>query len=381
MGKFKFGALTILIPLVLLALLAACVQPAPMPVVQSRGLTYLSELQVAGETELNGAVTINNDVEVSGTLTLDGAPTINNDVEITGTLDVDGATTINNDAEITGTLGVEGAADLASVDIGGGFGDAGCSVSDAGVLQCDGAATLGSTLVVTGTSDLMGNLADSGGVLTIADDAAVTGTLTVGGNAAMVSSLVTNGVGITNSVTGASNAVVFEGPTADAYQINLIAADATSSDKNITLPNLQGEVMVSNGWDASQGWWFSGQDLKHEGVTADGNEFVFRAPANPGATVVLSAPDFSGYIATNSAALKTIYGSDTITGTLAVTHGLTTPLYAFCSMGADPVDNEEDRCTVLISSSTVTVKVWKEATSPTAGDSGVTVYWSVVGTP
>lgn len=231
----------------------------------------------------------------------------------------------------------------------------------------------------TGTMTGIGAIT-SDGALTAAS-AVITGALTVGGYPPVISTLATNGVGITNSVTAASNAMVFEGATGDIYQLNLVAADPASSDKTITLPNLTGEVMVSNGWDVAQGWWFQGQDLNHEGSSADGNEFTLRAPANPAADIILSAPSFSGYIATNSAAVQTIYGSNTITGTLGVTHGLTTPLYAFCAMGTDPVDDQEDRCTVTIAGATVTVKVWKEAATPTAGDSGVTVYWTVVGTP
>lgn len=93
MGKFKFGV-TILIPLVLLALLAACAQPtpAPMPVVQSRGLTYLSELQVAGETELNGAVTINNNAVITGTLGVTGTTTLTGGLAANGGAVVKGPT-------------------------------------------------------------------------------------------------------------------------------------------------------------------------------------------------------------------------------------------------------------------------------------------------
>ncbi len=217
--------------------------------------------------------------------------------------------------------------------------------------------------------------------LDVGNNVTVDGAVTIGGYPPVLSTLLTNAAGIANSVTAASNALVFEGATGNSYQLNLVAADPAGSDKTITLPNINGEVMLSNGWDVAQGWWVQGQDFNFEGSSADGNEFTFRAPSNPGADIILSAPAFSGYVATNSAAVQTIYGSSVVTGTATLAHGLTTPLYAFCSLGADPVDNEEDRCTVLISGSTVTAKVWKEAASPTAGDSGVAVYWSVVGTP
>lgn len=229
-----------------------------------RFLTYLSELTVATTTTLNGPTTINDSLEVTGTLDLGGAVELDDDVDIGGDLAVTGATelndavTVNNNAEITGTLDVDGAVGLAD-DLG-----------VAGDLAVDG-------------------------------DGVITGTLGVDGGRAMVTSLVTNGVGITNSVTGASNALVFEGATADAYQINLTAADATSSDKNITLPNLQGEVMVSPGYDVAGGWFAAGQDFKYEGSTANEHEAMFRAPGDPVADAIYSLPAYSGYVAMNSA--------------------------------------------------------------------------------
>jgi hypothetical protein len=41
-----------------------------------------------------------------------------------------------------------------------------------------------------------------------------------------------------------NNTIQFEGTTADAYEVKLTAADATSSDKTITLPNLTGHVAL-----------------------------------------------------------------------------------------------------------------------------------------
>ena len=41
-----------------------------------------------------------------------------------------------------------------------------------------------------------------------------------------------------------NNTIQFEGTTADAYEVKLTAADATSSDKTITLPNLSGHVAL-----------------------------------------------------------------------------------------------------------------------------------------
>lgn len=255
------------------------------------------------------------------------------------------------------------------------------SLTVGGTTVLEGNTTVSGTLELADAVDLADDLVVAGD-LAVDGDGVITGTLGLDGGRAMVTGLVTNGVGITNSVTGASNGLVFEGATADAYEITLTAADAASSDKSITLPDVQGEVMVSPGYDAAGGWFAAGQDFKYEGSTANEHEAMFRAPGDPAADAIYSLPTYSGYVAMNSADnVKLVWGSSVVTGTATLTHGLTTPLYAFCSMGADPVDNEEDRCTVLISGATVTAKVWKEATSPTAGDSGVIVYWVVAGTP
>ena len=255
--------------------------------------------------------------------------------------------------------------------------------------------------------------------------------------AVMMSSLVTNSTGITNSVTGGTNQLIFEGATADAYETVITVTDPTSSDKTITFPNASGVPLLADGVaDAGSAWFLAGQDLKYEGTTANDYESILRGIADPGADAIvtfaagqsgymclspgdydgangfwggnsslvfegataneyeltvaasdpgsdatITLPAMTGTVLLGAASQKVIYGSNVVTGTLAVTHGLTTPLYAFCAMGTDPVDDQEDRCTVTISSSTVTVKVWKEASTPTAGDSGVTVYWQVVGTP
>ena len=103
-----------------------------------------------------------------------------------------------------------------------------------------------------------------------------------------------------------------------------------------------------------------------------GSYFVVKLPAP-------EIPPATGTAALISGAPRLVVGSNTITGTLNVTHGLTTPLYALYTLGQDPVATEEASCTTAIAGSTVTVKVWK--TTQAAGDSGVTVFWLVAGTP
>lgn len=120
--------------------------------------------------------------------------------------------------------------------------------------------------------------------------------------------------------------------------------------------------------------------FKFEGATDDAYETTL-AVTDPTANRTITAPNVSGTMLLTNTPGVTVFGSNVVTGTLSINHGLTTPQTAFCTMGADPVNDQEDRCTVLLSGSTVTVKVWKEAASPTAGDSGVLVFWQVAGQP
>lgn len=78
---------------------------------------------------------------------------------------------------------------------------------------------------------------------------------------------------------------------------------------------------------------------------------------------------------------QVVCGSSTISSTLAVSHGLTTPSYAVCSLGEDPGTSAGDlvSCSASISEAVVTVKGWQDDWS--AGANDTTVFWCVVGTP
>ena len=78
-------------------------------------------------------------------------------------------------------------------------------------------------------------------------------------------------------------------------------------------------------------------------------------------------------------------GEQVVLGTTAVndigtiSHGLTTPNYALCSLSGKIIDNEEQKCSIDIVGSVVTVYVYKE--DGTTGDNAVDVFWMVVGIP
>lgn len=119
--------------------------------------------------------------------------------------------------------------------------------------------------------------------------------------------------------------------------------------------------------------------LEFEGATANDYETTVTV-TDPTADRTFTLPDISGIPLLTTNAGKVTYGTNTITTTLALAHGLTTPQAAFCTLGTDPSAAQEGNCTVTISGGTVTAKVWK-VDGYTVGDSGVTVYWVVAGQP
>ncbi len=164
-------------------------------------VNYVQGALPAGEVQALGVSNF-DDIELSGGLTAAGnitaaafSPTFSSAANIT-------ASTSISDG---GSLDVAGASGLiGSVTIGGGFGNTGCTLSGAGVLQCNGAATIGGAATITGAltvhnaTEINGNLdADSfstagnmdittmnntgANPVTVNDNLVVTGTLSVNG--------------------------------------------------------------------------------------------------------------------------------------------------------------------------------------------------------
>ena len=79
-----------------------------------------------------------------------------------------------------------------------------------------------------------------------------------------------------------------------------------------------------------------------------------------------------------------IWGTESITGTLAVTTGLTTVTWALCTIGEDPGAGAADHlanCSVAISSDVVTVQIWENDMITESTEVGVVAHWMAVGTP
>lgn len=87
-----------------------------------------------------------------------------------------------------------------------------------------------------------------------------------------------------------------------------------------------------------------------------------------------------GVIGYGTAGQKLICSQTTITGTGAIPHALSTPVYVVGSIAED-ITGKSAHLSFTNSSATVTAKIWNTALTPAASDVGVKVDWCVVGTP
>jgi len=112
----------------------------------------------------------------------------------------------------------------------------------------------------------------------------------------MASTLPTNAPNAANSVWGASNALVYEGATANEFETSVAPTDPTA-DRSIAWPDASGTAILSslatNAPDAANGVWGASNALVYEGATA--NEFETSvAPTDPTADRSIAWPDASG---------------------------------------------------------------------------------------
>lgn len=123
-------------------------------------------------------------------------------------------------------------------------------------------------------------------------------TLADAGGTVMLSSLATNGVDAANAVTGASNGIVFEGATANDHETTITATDPTG-DRTVTLADGSGTVMLSslatNAPDAANSVTGASNALVYEG-TANAHETSLTA-TDPTGDNTITLPDDSGAVA------------------------------------------------------------------------------------
>jgi hypothetical protein len=312
----------------------------------------------AGDVDLAGTLTVPSLVTTTTDLTLTGDLAVGDDATITGDLLANTATitgaisaadltasddlVVGDDATITGTLA------LGDISIGGGYGTTGCTVSAAGVLQCDGAATVASATMAGALS--AGSAAIGGGYGSTGCSFSAAGALQCDGDGAIDGALTSDSATVTGTVSAADLSASDDlFVTNDATITGTLAALGGISLENAeTIGNaVNGTIAMTGAVDVSGALQYGANNLYPLGFGTDGYQMVL--------------------------------GSVEVTETVTVTHGLTTPLYGFCTMSGSLTDNEEQVCSLGILTDTVTIYVYKEDGS--AGDSGVDVFWQVYGTP
>ncbi len=169
--KNKLLAILITLALVGSLFVVACNQEQAQPKA-GLGQTVFTRLMVNGEDDSEQLVVQGHSTQVSNILVVENSAgtdkfTVSNAGVVTaasnivgqGTLTLSGVGTVNNNLVVTGTSDLQG------------------NVADSG-----GDLTVADNVVVTGTSDLQGNISDSSGSLTVADDLVVTGTIDLTGD-------------------------------------------------------------------------------------------------------------------------------------------------------------------------------------------------------
>lgn len=113
------------------------------------------------------------------------------------------------------------------------------------------------------------------------------------------------------SVWGTANGFVFEGATANAFETTLTVTDPTA-DRTFTLPDGSGTAMVSslatNAPDVADSVWGASNGLVFEGATADAYETTI-TPTDPTADRTVTIPDASGTVSLNCTATHNYAGA------------------------------------------------------------------------
>ena len=138
----------------------------------------------------------------------------------------------------------------------------------------------------------------------------------------VLSTLATNAQDAANSVWGASNALVFEGATANAYELSLAPADVTA-DRTVTFADMAGTVMISslatNAADAANAVTGTTNGLLLEGATADGFETTVTL-TDPTADRTITLPDLTGTVVVEPRAIDNDNNGQTVATTPNVLH-------------------------------------------------------------
>lgn len=84
-----------------------------------------------------------------------------------------------------------------------------------------------------------------------------------------------------------------------------------------------------------------------------------------------------------SSGQQIVYGTASMTGTLSVSHGLTTVTFCVATLGEDPTAGAGDAAhvSVVVSANACTIKAWQDDFVTAATETDVAIQWLVIGAP
>ena len=221
-----------------------------LSVASGSGLTYNSGTGEFGTSAIPNSQLANDDVTIGGTAVALGATAST----ITGLTSLASTTLISGVADAANSIAIASG----NITFEGSTADANETIlTAADASGGDKTLTLPNetgTILTNATSIANSNLANSSITIggTSVSLGATQGTFT--GLTSLASTTLISGTADgANSITLASGNITFEGSTADANEIILTAADASGSDKTITLPNATGTVALLNTLSVASG--------------------------------------------------------------------------------------------------------------------------------
>ena len=279
---------------------------AELSVASGSGLTYNSSTGEFGTSAIPNSQLANDDVTIGSTAVALGATasTITGLTSLASTTLISGvADGANSIAIASGNITFEGSTADANETI----------LTAADATGGDKTLTLPNetgTILTTASSIANSNLANSS--VTIGATSVALGATagTVTGLTSLASGTLIAGVeDAANAIEIGSGNITFEGSTADANEIILTAADASGSDKTITLPNATGTVALLNTLSVASG----------SGLTYNSGTGEFSTNAIPNSKLANSSVTVGSTAIALGGSSTTITGLSSITSSAVVT--------------------------------------------------------------
>lgn len=232
-----------------------------------------------------------------------------------------------------------------------------------------------------------GNVVLAGG-LTVTGGITGTNVLTTGDQTIAGVKTFTTPAAFTGGVTGP---LVMTGPTAvatatpAAYINNLGAANdslVVANEGTVVAAIGNAGALTADSAAIGGGYGATGCTLSNAGALQCNGAATVDGALDVGSTLNFGANNLYpvGYA---SSGQQLVYGSSTITGTLAVPHGLTTVTFCQATLGEDPETGAGDAAfvTVAVAANVCTAKVWQDSWTDAATETDVVVHWLVIGAP